>query len=114
MSSTGKQRDAESRDSASRVRADHLSDVRLSGGSVQVRSLQRRSQKKEFKFHLSCSIERECVFRTSKESGADGVSLSSDDAQRLFNVVKELLQIPSDEQDHQTADGDGYSLAHTS
>ncbi|TNM91057.1 calcitonin/calcitonin-related polypeptide, alpha isoform X1 [Takifugu flavidus] len=45
--------------------------------------------------------------RTSKESVSDGVSLSSDDAQRLFNAVKELLQIPSDEQDPQTADGDG-------
>ncbi|XP_029701678.1 calcitonin/calcitonin-related polypeptide, alpha isoform X2 [Takifugu rubripes] len=44
--------------------------------------------------------------RTSKESVSDGVSLSSDDAQRLFNAVKELLQIPSDE-DPQTADGDG-------
>ncbi|CAF99658.1 unnamed protein product [Tetraodon nigroviridis] len=45
--------------------------------------------------------------RTSKESAADGVSLFSDDAQRLFNAVKELLQIPLDEQDHQTADEDG-------
>lgn len=57
------------------------------------------------------SIKHSCVFRTSKESVADGVSLWSDDAQRLFNAVKELLQIPSDEQDHQAADGDGYSLA---
>lgn len=58
----------------------------------------------------SCS-EQKCVFRTSKESVSDGVSLSSDDAQRLFNAVKELLQIPSDEQDPQTADGDGYRMA---
>lgn len=52
MSSTGKQRDAESRDSASGVCADHLSDVRLAGSSVQVHSLQRRSRKNEFKFCL--------------------------------------------------------------
>lgn len=41
--STGHQRDAESRDSSSGVRADHLSDARLAGGSVQVRSPQRPS-----------------------------------------------------------------------
>lgn len=60
---------------------------------------------------MSCSVKHNCVFRTSKESVADGVSLSSTDAQRLFNAVKELLQIPLDEQDLQTADGDGYCLA---
>lgn len=52
MSSAGKQCDAESRDSASRVRADHLSDVRLAGSSVQVRSLQRPSWKNESKLCL--------------------------------------------------------------
>lgn len=37
--STGHQRDAESRDSASGVRAACLSDVLLAGSSIQVRSL---------------------------------------------------------------------------
>ncbi|XP_008288461.1 calcitonin-1-like [Stegastes partitus] len=40
--------------------------------------------------------------RTSQESMSDGVSLSSDDAQRLLKAIKEFMQIPSEEQ---TADG---------
>lgn len=58
-----------------------------------------------------CCVKQKCTFRTSKESVSDGVSLSSDEAQRFFNAVKELLQMPSDEQDHQTADADGYRMA---
>uniref|UniRef100_A0A8C4H896 Calcitonin/calcitonin-related polypeptide, alpha n=1 Tax=Dicentrarchus labrax TaxID=13489 RepID=A0A8C4H896_DICLA len=43
--------------------------------------------------------------RTSKESMSDGVTLSNDDAQRLLRAIKEFMQISSDEQDHQAADG---------
>lgn len=109
MSSTGRQRDAESRDSASRVRADHLSGVRIAGSPVEVGSRQGPSQQNQFKVCL-CPGKHNCVFRTSKESVADGVLRSSDGAQRLFNAVKELLQIPSDEQEQQAADADGYCL----
>lgn len=109
--STGHQHDAESRDSASGVRAACLSDVLLAGSSIQVSSP-----------HPPCvngckvtrgplALNKRVFFRTSKESVSDGVSLSSGDAQRLFNAVKELLQIPSEEQDPQTADGDGYRMA---
>ncbi|XP_073320128.1 calcitonin/calcitonin-related polypeptide, alpha [Pagrus major] len=43
--------------------------------------------------------------RNSKESLSDGITLSSDDAQKLLRAMKEFMQIPSDEQDHQTTDG---------
>nr|XP_043886606.1 calcitonin/calcitonin-related polypeptide, alpha isoform X2 [Solea senegalensis] len=43
--------------------------------------------------------------RSNKESMSDGVTLSDDDAQRLLRAIKEFMQIASDEQDHQTADG---------
>lgn len=46
-----------------------------------------------------------CAFRTSKESMSDGITLSNDDAQTLLRAIKELMQISSDEQDHQTAEG---------
>ncbi|XP_068175192.1 calcitonin/calcitonin-related polypeptide, alpha [Antennarius striatus] len=41
--------------------------------------------------------------RITKES--NGVALSDDDAQRLLRAIKEFMQLTSDEQDHQTADG---------
>ncbi|XP_071344673.1 calcitonin/calcitonin-related polypeptide, alpha isoform X3 [Trachinotus anak] len=50
-------------------------------------------------------ISQAAPSRTSKESMSDGVTLSNDDAQRLLRAMKELMQITSDEQDHQTADG---------
>ncbi|KAL3993027.1 diacylglycerol O-acyltransferase 1 [Sarotherodon galilaeus] len=43
--------------------------------------------------------------RTSKESMSDGVTLSNDDAQRLLRAMKEFMQITSEEQAQQTADG---------
>ncbi|XP_044216691.1 calcitonin/calcitonin-related polypeptide, alpha [Thunnus albacares] len=43
--------------------------------------------------------------RNSKDALTDGVTLSNDDAQRLLRAIKELIQITSDEQEHQTADG---------
>uniref|UniRef100_UPI0037E726DB calcitonin/calcitonin-related polypeptide, alpha n=1 Tax=Semicossyphus pulcher TaxID=241346 RepID=UPI0037E726DB len=42
---------------------------------------------------------------SSKESMSDGVTLSDDDAQKLLRAIKEFMQITSDEQDNQTADG---------
>lgn len=49
-----------------------------------------------------------CIFRTSKESMSDGVTLSNDDAQRLLRAMKEFMQITSEEQAQQTADGNKY------
>ncbi|KAI3377935.1 hypothetical protein L3Q82_009065 [Scortum barcoo] len=43
--------------------------------------------------------------RSSKESMSDGIALSNDDAQRLLRAIKDFMQISSDEQDQQTADG---------
>ncbi|KAK2853989.1 hypothetical protein Q5P01_006650 [Channa striata] len=53
---------------------------------------------------IICQISQAAPSRTSKES--DGVTrLDDDDAQRLLRAIKEFMQIASDEQDHQTADG---------
>ncbi|XP_049902816.1 calcitonin/calcitonin-related polypeptide, alpha isoform X1 [Epinephelus moara] len=41
----------------------------------------------------------------SSKMELDGVTLSNDDAQRLLRAIKEFMQITSDEQDQQTADG---------
>ncbi|KAM7406076.1 hypothetical protein PAMP_000478 [Pampus punctatissimus] len=41
----------------------------------------------------------------SKDALTDEIKRSSDDAQRLLRAFKELVQITSDEQEHQTADG---------
>ncbi|XP_049417350.1 calcitonin/calcitonin-related polypeptide, alpha isoform X1 [Epinephelus fuscoguttatus] len=41
----------------------------------------------------------------SSKMESDGVTLSNDDAQRLLRAIKEFMQITSDEQDQQTADG---------
>lgn len=46
-----------------------------------------------------------CIFRSSKESMSDGGTLSNDDAQRLLRAMKEFMQITSEEQAQQTADG---------
>ncbi|XP_049902825.1 calcitonin/calcitonin-related polypeptide, alpha isoform X2 [Epinephelus moara] len=42
---------------------------------------------------------------SSSKMELDGVTLSNDDAQRLLRAIKEFMQITSDEQDQQTADG---------
>ncbi|XP_041648808.1 calcitonin/calcitonin-related polypeptide, alpha [Cheilinus undulatus] len=42
---------------------------------------------------------------SSKELMSDGVTLSDDDVQKLLRAIKEFMQITSDEQDPQTADG---------
>nr|XP_020488191.1 calcitonin-1-like isoform X1 [Labrus bergylta]XP_020488192.1 calcitonin-1-like isoform X1 [Labrus bergylta] len=42
---------------------------------------------------------------SSKELISDGVTLSDDDAQKLLRAMKEFMQITSDEQDQQAADG---------
>ncbi|XP_060893432.1 calcitonin/calcitonin-related polypeptide, alpha isoform X3 [Labrus mixtus] len=42
---------------------------------------------------------------SSKELVSDGVTLSDDDAQKLLRAMKEFMQITSDEQDQQAADG---------
>ncbi|XP_031604603.1 calcitonin/calcitonin-related polypeptide, alpha isoform X2 [Oreochromis aureus] len=49
--------------------------------------------------------------RTSKESMSDGVTLSNDDAQRLLRAMKEFMQITSEEQAQQTADGNNNATA---
>ncbi|KAM7424205.1 hypothetical protein PAMA_000512 [Pampus argenteus] len=41
----------------------------------------------------------------SKDALMDEITLSNDDAQRLLRAFKELVQMTSDEQEHQTADG---------
>ena len=51
-----------------------------------------------------------CIFRNSKDALTDGVTLSSDDAQRLLRAMKEFMQITSDEQEQQTADGNMYGF----
>lgn len=50
------------------------------------------------------------IFRNSKEPLSDGITLSGDDAQKLLRAIKDFMQIPSDEQDHQTADGSRYGF----
>ncbi|KAM7015155.1 calcitonin/calcitonin-related polypeptide, alpha [Tautogolabrus adspersus] len=42
---------------------------------------------------------------SSKELISDGVTLSDDDAQKLLRAMKEFMQITSNEQDQQAADG---------
>ncbi|XP_067352515.1 calcitonin/calcitonin-related polypeptide, alpha isoform X1 [Channa argus] len=55
---------------------------------------------------IICQISQAAPSRTSKESMSDEVTGSDDyDAQRLLRAIKEFMQIASDEQDHQTADG---------
>ncbi|KAI9528527.1 hypothetical protein NQZ68_020353 [Dissostichus eleginoides] len=49
--------------------------------------------------------------RTSKELMSDGVTLSNDDAQKLLRAIKEFLQITSDDQDHQSPDGNSNATA---
>lgn len=39
---------------------------------------------------------------------SDGVTLSNDDAQRLLRAMKEFMQITSEDQAQQTADGNKY------
>lgn len=60
--------------------------------------------------YIKFAYNRMCIFRSSKESMSDGVTLSNDDAQRLLRAMKEFLQITSDEQDQQTADGNRYGF----
>ncbi|CAK6969755.1 calcitonin/calcitonin-related polypeptide%2C alpha [Scomber scombrus] len=50
-------------------------------------------------------ISQAAPSRNSKDALTDGVTLSSDDAQRLLRAIKEFMQITSDEQEQQTADG---------
>lgn len=50
------------------------------------------------------------ILRSNKESLPDGVTLSNDDAQRFLSAMKEFMQITSDEQDQQTADGSRYEF----
>uniref|UniRef100_A0A665W6F1 Calcitonin gene-related peptide-like n=1 Tax=Echeneis naucrates TaxID=173247 RepID=A0A665W6F1_ECHNA len=42
---------------------------------------------------------------SGKESMPDGLTLSNDDAQRLLRIMKEFMETSSDEEGHQTADG---------
>ncbi|XP_075877981.1 calcitonin/calcitonin-related polypeptide, alpha isoform X1 [Nelusetta ayraudi] len=56
-------------------------------------------------------ISEGAPFRSSKESMSDGVSLFNDDTQRLFKVIKELMQRSLDEQELSMAEG--YSNATT-
>ncbi|XP_030582034.1 calcitonin/calcitonin-related polypeptide, alpha [Archocentrus centrarchus] len=49
--------------------------------------------------------------RSSKESMSDGGTLSNDDAQRLLRAMKEFMQITSEEQAQQTADGNSNATA---
>ncbi|XP_056269078.1 calcitonin/calcitonin-related polypeptide, alpha [Pseudoliparis swirei] len=56
---------------------------------------------------ISCQMynSQAAPSRTSKESMLDGVMQSNNDAQRLLRAFKEFMQITSDEQEHNTADG---------
>ncbi|XP_034381613.1 calcitonin/calcitonin-related polypeptide, alpha isoform X2 [Cyclopterus lumpus] len=56
---------------------------------------------------ISCQmyVSQAAPSRTSKESISDRVTLSNDDAQSLLRAIKDFMQITSDEQEHQTADG---------
>ncbi|KAM7424204.1 hypothetical protein PAMA_000512 [Pampus argenteus] len=47
----------------------------------------------------------------SKDALMDEITLSNDDAQRLLRAFKELVQMTSDEQEHQTADGNNNATA---
>ncbi|KAF3686483.1 Calcitonin gene-related peptide [Channa argus] len=61
---------------------------------------------------IICQISQAAPSRTSKESMSDEVTGSDDyDAQRLLRAIKEFMQIASDEQDHQTADGSSNTTA---
>lgn len=40
----------------------------------------------------------------------DGATRSDDDVQKLLRAIKEFMQITSDEQDHQTAEGNRYGF----
>ncbi|KAF0043159.1 hypothetical protein F2P81_004496 [Scophthalmus maximus] len=50
-------------------------------------------------------ISQAAPSRTIKDSMSNGVMLSNDDAQSLLRAIKEFMQMTSDEQDAQTADG---------
>lgn len=41
---------------------------------------------------------------------SDGVTLSKDDLQKLLRAINEFMQMTSDEQDHQTAEGNRYGF----
>ncbi|XP_062273268.1 calcitonin/calcitonin-related polypeptide, alpha [Scomber scombrus] len=56
-------------------------------------------------------ISQAAPSRNSKDALTDGVTLSSDDAQRLLRAIKEFMQITSDEQEQQTADGNNNATA---
>ncbi|XP_030269592.1 calcitonin/calcitonin-related polypeptide, alpha isoform X2 [Sparus aurata] len=56
-------------------------------------------------------ISQAAPSRNSKEPLSDGITLSGDDAQKLLRAIKDFMQIPSDEQDHQTADGSSNATA---
>ncbi|XP_019742024.1 calcitonin/calcitonin-related polypeptide, alpha isoform X2 [Hippocampus comes] len=43
--------------------------------------------------------------RGREDPNADGVTLSNDDIQKLLRAIKEFMQLTSDEQERQTADG---------
>ncbi|XP_029354597.1 calcitonin/calcitonin-related polypeptide, alpha [Echeneis naucrates] len=49
--------------------------------------------------------------RSGKESMPDGLTLSNDDAQRLLRIMKEFMETSSDEEGHQTADGNSNTTA---
>uniref|UniRef100_A0A8C2Z5A8 Calcitonin/calcitonin-related polypeptide, alpha n=1 Tax=Cyclopterus lumpus TaxID=8103 RepID=A0A8C2Z5A8_CYCLU len=62
---------------------------------------------------ISCQmyVSQAAPSRTSKESISDRVTLSNDDAQSLLRAIKDFMQITSDEQEHQTADGNSNATA---
>ncbi|XP_049574713.1 calcitonin/calcitonin-related polypeptide, alpha isoform X2 [Syngnathus scovelli] len=43
--------------------------------------------------------------RSREDPSTDGVSLSNDDIKKLLRAIKEFMQLASDEQERQTADG---------
>ncbi|AWP01528.1 putative calcitonin-1-like isoform 2 [Scophthalmus maximus] len=56
-------------------------------------------------------ISQAAPSRTIKDSMSNGVMLSNDDAQSLLRAIKEFMQMTSDEQDAQTADGNSNATA---
>ncbi|XP_077374413.1 calcitonin gene-related peptide 1-like isoform X1 [Festucalex cinctus] len=49
--------------------------------------------------------------RSREDPNADGVTLSNDDIQKLLSAIKEFMQLASDEQVRQTADGSSNMTA---
>ncbi|XP_057703839.1 calcitonin-1-like isoform X2 [Corythoichthys intestinalis] len=50
-------------------------------------------------------ISQAAPSRSREDLNGDGITLSNDDIQKLLRAIKEFMQLASDEQERQTADG---------